>query len=1235
MSQSSNTIAKHPALQPAEDFYRLRRDGIGFIQQMASQLWTDYNTHDPGITMLDALCYAITDLAYRIGWDIKDILAPQTTSSDARHPYPNQAFFTAREILTINPVTPDDFRRLLIDLEKVRNAWIFRSNCISDSTYYAWCANDGSELLRLAFRPSDASASPVTPKGLYVVTLELEDDPELGDLNDRKIEYKEVFHGEDGSANTIIMEFRFPAVTLDDEKPSGVKLKRMGMTKNGDDNLFSMDEKLATEYIRRNWRSVFYLDFTVERASAPSLLVSNASLRLFVNSPAVLSSWLAKIDGATGWRGLFEKNYAYFVIQQFRKKVKATQSAVMNAKEALMTHRNLDEDFYRVNIIGIEDVAVCAEVEVKPDADIEWVQAKIWFEIEHYFNPPIPFHTLSELMEAGEATETIFNGPELECGFISSDDLGKASLKSRLRTSDIINRLMDIDGLVSVNQLMLTKYDGEGNIIKGDADPSINADNKETFEKNKSSASWVLRISEQHQPRLYRNASRFLFFKNTLPFLPRMDEALDVLNQLRGEAERPKNDNANREPDIPEGTFKNPDEYFPVQYSLPLCYGIGPEGLPANASEERRAQARQLKAYLCVFDQMLANALTQLARTGDLFSLDPAISQTAFVKAFSEQLIQGFDDIRNDLYTAESVEAISETPSDFLQRRNRVLDHLLARFGEQFNEYTLMLIRVSGKKVALKRLIDDKISFLKAYPLISHDRAKAFDYSRPAPFNALASEPGKKVNESGIKKRISLLLGYPDLAFFFREVRPAYGPGYTVSFALKDRIGKIWLEGKITVSALSPEEAETKASRALLVRMNQVQEYSVVYKQKSGQYQLLLAEKKTKLQAACPSLFTSKSDAELFKEELIAWSANERMIVVEHLLLRPKFPGDALFSACSEGGCSRANCGDEDPYSFRLTFVMPGWTALYNDNLNMRRFAEQTIRQEIPSHLLGKICWIGNDGFIENECHDIIETLAALLFNKAVVPGGTMADEKTVCECAKAIYKKFTDVFSGWYNDHTLNIIHPDAIKEQLATLFSSVKSSSVKCRAMLDKNLCWKEIQEKMLSHFHQIVLHGWQFERFEHAWFRWLDLNTTIDWSEERLHEQVMALLRTTLNAGTDEIAFCRCVTEILGKYGEQFYDWMKGNVNSGVLPANNFKPDPGSFSCDGPGADVGLPEFLNVSYERYREVSYRLWIVVNQLSTLRNIYPVATLHDCDDGSDQNPVRLNNTALGDFVSH
>src|SRR4029450_2477115 len=58
--------------------------------------------------------------------------------------------------------------------------------------------------------------------------------------------------------------------------------------------------------------------------------------------------------------------------------------------------------------------------------------------------------------------------------------------------------------------------------------------------------------------------------------------------------------------------------------------------------------------------------------------------------------------------------------------------------------------------------------------------------------------------------------------------------------------------------------------------------------------------------------------------------------------------------------------------------------------------------------------------------------------------------------------------------------------------------------------------------------------------------------------------------------------------------------------------------------------IRQFLEERYRSYVEVSFRLSILLRQLEALTNTYPQATLHDCEDGDDDNPVRLNRSALG-----
>jgi hypothetical protein len=58
---------------------------------------------------------------------------------------------------------------------------------------------------------------------------------------------------------------------------------------------------------------------------------------------------------------------------------------------------------------------------------------------------------------------------------------------------------------------------------------------------------------------------------------------------------------------------------------------------------------------------------------------------------------------------------------------------------------------------------------------------------------------------------------------------------------------------------------------------------------------------------------------------------------------------------CVDPSCT--DCADDDPYSYRLTIVLPAYAGRFQ-NMDFRRYAEETIRLETPAHVLPKICWI-------------------------------------------------------------------------------------------------------------------------------------------------------------------------------------------------------------------------------------------------------------------------------------
>ena len=93
------------------DFEKLRQEGIDYLGELSGNIWTDHNAHDPGITILEVLCYALLDLGYRTSLPAKDLFAkdPDDTNEENN-------FFTPAAILGCNPLTITDYRKLLVDV---------------------------------------------------------------------------------------------------------------------------------------------------------------------------------------------------------------------------------------------------------------------------------------------------------------------------------------------------------------------------------------------------------------------------------------------------------------------------------------------------------------------------------------------------------------------------------------------------------------------------------------------------------------------------------------------------------------------------------------------------------------------------------------------------------------------------------------------------------------------------------------------------------------------------------------------------------------------------------------------------------------------------------------------------------------------------------------------------------------------------------------------------------------
>ncbi|MGB8195356.1 MAG: hypothetical protein WCF67_25715, partial [Chitinophagaceae bacterium] len=107
-------------LPKSQDFRKLKEEGLEYIQQCSGNAWTNLNPSDPGITILDQLCFALTELGYCNDFELNDML----TDADGKLELKDQ-FYQPEEILTTAPVTINDYRKYLKDgIEEVNNAVI-------------------------------------------------------------------------------------------------------------------------------------------------------------------------------------------------------------------------------------------------------------------------------------------------------------------------------------------------------------------------------------------------------------------------------------------------------------------------------------------------------------------------------------------------------------------------------------------------------------------------------------------------------------------------------------------------------------------------------------------------------------------------------------------------------------------------------------------------------------------------------------------------------------------------------------------------------------------------------------------------------------------------------------------------------------------------------------------------------------------------------------------------------
>ncbi|MCA9697205.1 MAG: hypothetical protein KC431_06755, partial [Myxococcales bacterium] len=347
--------------------------------------------------------------------------------------------------------------------------------------------------------------------------------------------------------------------------------------------------------------------------------------------------------------------------------------------------------------------------------------------IEGYLAPQVGFETISEARERClDRSELLFDGPALERGFLCDRKLARSPRRRAVYASDLMHAISDVPTVRAIQRLTMAKS------------------------ANGKAERWALEIAEDGVPTLAAG-SKLVLLRDGLP-LPLDEGALSAaLSRAHARSEDPVLPLGKRDITVVAGRDRDLGRYHSLLNQLPLVYGVGPFGLPASATPARRAQAKQLRAFVAFFDQILANCFAQLAHARELFSHYGEAPRTYFGQVLEDPAIN-FDALRlldrgrHQVWLDEAVVDTAVDELGSLERRARFLGHLLARYAEELDE-----VDVGGQQQAAERTMADirrKLAFLRDYPRISAGRGSGYDVFRP---NSVA----------GMAQRLRLELGVP------------------------------------------------------------------------------------------------------------------------------------------------------------------------------------------------------------------------------------------------------------------------------------------------------------------------------------------------------------------------------------------------------------------------------------------------------------------------------------------
>lgn len=415
---------------------------------------------------------------------------------------------------------------------------------------------------------------------------------------------------------------------------------------------------------------------------------------------------------------------------------------IASVRDILSMNRNLCEDFENIRILEPVEINIKLDLVIKPNIVGESVYANILNELLEFFSPQITLYNIDELKDLGFKQEEIYDNPMMANGFILDEDLENSELikVSKIFRSKLIKIVSEIEGVEQVTNFEI-KVDGDEirtELIQLEEYTIPNLNVEKIFEEEAIS-----------------------LFAADIIYTPDYDVVRYTLETLKSKSSLTHKrflDYGQKE----YSSNKNKDEiefYYSIQNTFPRNYGITSYGLPGKITDQRRAQVRQLQGYLFFFEQIMANYLSQLVNVNKLFSTEKDLDHTYFYQNLD--YLNGYDELVSG--NGEFKTILKELIDSFDKkehRRNKFLDHMLARYGEEFLSEAFMAIHRESSSYAkdefIEKTISSKLRYLNDYISISRDRSKGYNYLQ---------DYTESENTSGLKKKISLFFNIDNFGY--------------------------------------------------------------------------------------------------------------------------------------------------------------------------------------------------------------------------------------------------------------------------------------------------------------------------------------------------------------------------------------------------------------------------------------------------------------------------------------